>query len=127
MRQVVLDAVDRALERLAGKGRRKLRVDAGALALIAQPLEDEPRVWPPQRCVANAPQQVRLRIAVERDVIDVTERHAGLYEAIADRFGRKPRPMLDAPETLLFRRRNDFAITDDASRRVAMVGVEAEN
>lgn len=127
MRKVMLNAVDFAAKALTGKPYIELRFDGRSLALIADAVDDERQIRALPGGIAGPSQEVGLGIAVERDVTDISEGNLRLGEAVSDCLGGKSRPVLDAPEAFLFGGGNNLAVAHEASRRVAVVGVEAEN
>ena len=60
-------------------------------------------------------------------MLNIGERDARFPQAIGDRLGREARPMLDAAESLLLRRRDELAVADERSRGIAVEGVEAKD
>ncbi len=59
-------------------------------------------------------------------MVDIGQGQVGLVEAIADGFARKSGPVLDPAETLLFRGRDNLAVTNQASGRIAVECVDPE-
>ena len=60
-------------------------------------------------------------------MVEFAEPKVAFLKAVLDRLGRQPRPMFDAAETLLFRRSYQLSIADQASRRITMICVEAQD
>ncbi len=98
-----------------------------ALRLVTHTVKHKPQIGALAQSKLNLLEKAGARIGVDRDEADAGKRDAGLIQAIPDRFRRKPRPMLDAPEPLLLRRRDNLAVADEAGGAIAMVGVEAED
>ena len=71
--------------------------------------------------------EIGTAVLIDRDVIDVGHRDPGLAQTECDRLRGKAGPVLDAAEALLFRGRDQFAVTNERRRRIAMETVETEN
>ena len=76
-------------------------------------------------CYAFA--KISLGILIDGHCIDVGQLEACLVEAIPNRFGRKARPVLDAPEALLLHRGDEPSVVQERRRDVAVVRVDAED
>ena len=120
---MVLDAVNLTPKRTTWKSARQLRLDRRTHALIAQPVSNERKARPLHQGIARPPQDVRLWIAVQCNMPNVRYRRPGFREAIADSFGGKPRPVLDAPEPFLLRSRDDLPVPVKTGRGITMIGV----
>ena len=70
--------------------------------------------------------QVGPGIAVYGDAIHLIDTHARFLQAIAHSLGGEPGPVLDAPETFLLCRGNQFSVNNNARRGIAVVGVQSE-
>lgn len=127
MRKVMLNAVDFAAKALTGKRHIELRLHGRSLVLIADAVDDERQIRALPGGIADPSQDVGLGIAVERDVTDISEGNLRLGEAVSDCLGGKSCPVLDSPEAFLFSGGNNLAVAHEASRRVGVVGIEAEN
>ena len=124
---MMLDEVHPRAQRLAGKRARDPAVDARGFAHVAEPLRDETEVGPLRCDIKKPPPQVRFRIFVDRDVIDVTELHARFFQTKPHRLTRQTGPVFNAPESLFLGGGDQFSVAEDARRRVAVIGVESEN
>src|SRR5438128_328470 len=69
--------------------------------------------------------QVRRRIARDADVIYAGDIDSRGFQAIADRFGRKARAVLDSIEPLFFNGCDQLSVLDDRRRRITVVCVYA--
>ena len=72
-------------------------------------------------------EKVGLRISVDGDVIDLVKRNSPPGEAVAHSLRWQTGPMLDPPEPFLFGRRDQFAVANQASCRVGMIGVKTKD
>ena len=127
VRQVVLDPVQLRTQVAIGIEALELRLYREAPPLIAQPIENQPRRGTVQKRIAQAPQQVRLRVAVDGDVVDITQADPAFRQAVADGLRGKASPMLDPSKSFLLSGGDNFAIIDEAGGSVAVVGVEPED
>jgi hypothetical protein len=112
---------------MVGKLALERLLDAQPGPRVREPLADQPRRRALRERVDALADEVRLRIAVQRDVIDVGEAGAGRLQAVADGLGGKAGPVLQAAEPLLLRSRDELAVDDEACRRVGVIRVEAED
>src|SRR5690606_1166399 len=71
--------------------------------------------------------KMRIAVLVERDVVDIRQRDAGLLQAISDRLRGKASPMLEPAKTFFLGGRDQLAVLDEGGRRIAVKGVEAED
>jgi hypothetical protein len=65
---------------------------------------------PMRKDETESPEIVDARLTIDRDMSDIGEFDSALAQAIIDRIGRKPSPMLDPAEAFFLRRGNDFSI-----------------
>src|SRR5262249_43936369 len=77
--------------------------------------------------VRDFPSEVRPRVLVDGDMVQVFEADACLAQAIADGLGRETSPMLDPTKALLLRGSDDFAVSNDTRGGVAVESVDAED
>src|SRR5437773_5259766 len=124
---MVLDVVQRRLQRVELERFEELAAEIADLGAVAEAPPDRAERRPPGQDEAHPLQQTRVRIAVDRDVVDVVELDAGLIETVADRRRREARPMLDPAEALLLRRRDELAVDDDAGGGISVVGVDSND
>ena len=72
-------------------------------------------------------QIVHARLAIDRDVIDIAKFSRAFAQAVIDRLGRQPGPMLDPAKALLLRGGDEFAIDNQARGGIGVVGVKAQD
>src|SRR5215207_292513 len=101
MAKVMLDGMHGAAKLVVRQRLLEIAGDVGALAALAQPAEHVGRADARGQDVAELAPAVGAVVTVDRDMLDVGERDAGLSQAIADRFAGKAAPVLDAAEALL--------------------------
>ena len=129
MGQMVLDVVEARLEPggvgAEGGGEQASRAfdPRGVLQARADQLE----AWSVDDAEQGLPEQVRPGIAVDRDVVEIVDRDAGLVQAIADRLGGEARPVLDAAKPFFLRGGDDPAVAKEAGGGVGVEAVETEN
>ena len=123
VRLVMLDVVDAPLERGLWKGPGQKLGGVAPLFAVPQPLAQQPDAGPSPQDVAQFACEIGVRVAIERDVIDVGQRQPGFRQAIGDCLLREAGPMLGAPEPLLLGGRDQAPVDDDAGRRIGMEGV----
>ena len=70
---MVLHLVDLRSKHLPGEQLCKLVLDAGSLALVANPVQDKPDVGSSADRVCDLPPQIRARVLIDRDVIYAIE------------------------------------------------------
>ena len=76
---------------------------------------------------AEPAQKIGAWIERNRHVIEIAGADLGLLEAIANRLGRKPGPVLDTVEAFFLNGGDQLAIDHDRCRSVAVVGIDAKN
>src|SRR3990172_9157809 len=129
MRLVVLDVVRLRPDRVALDAERlgELPAHVPHPGGVLEPLAEEAQAGR----VAQRPQEllpgVCLRVAPDRDVVEVSGRDAGGREAPCRRERRETGAVLDAVETLLFGRGDELAVDDERRGRVTVVGVETKD
>ena len=72
-------------------------------------------------------QIIRARFPIDGDMIDLLQPQPHFFQAVVDRAGRQPGPMLDPAKTFLFRRGHQFAVYKQARGGIAVVCVKAED
>src|SRR5438105_3026203 len=112
MRDMVLDLPHVAFELLAGEAPLELRLHPDALALVAKAVQDERKIRTPGREITELLEEIGARVLVQRDDRNVGEFCTDFAQAVADGLGRESGPMLDAPEALFFRSRDQVAVAD---------------
>lgn len=127
MRKVMFHAVDLAVKRDTGKRGGQFGFDGGALILVAQSIDDETWIGPLTDSVGKPPGEIRLGIAVQRDMVYCGKSGARGRQTIADGFRREAGPVLDAPKPLLLGRGNNLTIPHNAGCSVAVIGIKAQN
>src|SRR5262249_32420428 len=110
MRQVVLDAVERALEVFPGKRLFQELGDALALATGPQPVDYEAEVRPLRGDVADLAKEVRAAVLVHRDMIDVVQAGASCLQTIGNRPRGEAGPVFYPAETFFLRRSDKYAV-----------------
>ena len=60
-------------------------------------------------------------------MIEVARLKIACFQAVTNRFGRKAGPMLDPIKALFFYSGNQLTVTDQRSRCIAVIGIEAKN
>ena len=83
MGQMMLNAVDFAAEGITGERRRQLTLDRKPLALVPHTIKNEFKIWALGDRILQTTQDIRFRITVDRDVVDVGQFDARLSETIA--------------------------------------------
>src|SRR5262249_47965331 len=112
---------------LTGKCPLEVLLDPFAFALVANTVEDKPKIGAFEECVRELPSEIGFRVLIDRHVLDFTQRSLSLLEAITDRFRGKPGPVLDTTEAFLLGSGDNLAIADEAGGCVAVEGVDAED
>src|SRR5262249_25567807 len=82
--QMMLDAVNSAAEGIIGESPHQLALNRKPLALVVDAIPDEFQIRSLSNRIPEAAQDIRLRIAVDRDMVDLGQRSTGLPEAIVD-------------------------------------------
>ena len=90
-------------------------------------LQHQARRGPVGRHETEPAPVVDAGVAIDADVFDLAQVQPCFAQAIVDRLGRQPRPMLDAAKTFLLGRGHKFAIDEQAGRRVSVVSVQTQN
>ena len=80
---MMLNTMDFAAEGITGESRRELTLDRKPLALVAHTIQNEFKIWALGDRILQTTQDVRLRITVDRDVVDVGQSGTRLSETIA--------------------------------------------
>jgi hypothetical protein len=101
--------------------------DTCALTLVAKPVQHHPQVGPMAHRVRELLSEIRARVLVDGDMIDLRETDPGFFEAITDRLSGKAGPMLDAQEPFFFGRGHHRAVAKQARRCVSVKGIEAQD
>ena len=83
MGQMMLNTVDFAAEGITGESRRQLTLDRKPLALVAHTIQNEFKIWALGDRILQTTQDIRFRITVDRDVVDVGQFGTHLSETIA--------------------------------------------
>src|SRR5579863_687025 len=127
MSEVMLDVVILAAKRALRKTARDLFSERCPMLPVPQPVKDVAPIRPVPQHEGQLVGQVGLRIAIDRDVIDI--RHVDLAgrKAVADRLAGKAGPMLNAPEPLLLGRGHKNAVANETRCGIAVPGVNAED
>ena len=76
---------------------------------------------------SKAAQIIDSVLAVEGDMIHLLEAEASGSEAIIDGFGGQTGPMFDPAEAFFFCGRDEFSVAHEASGRISVICVNAEN
>src|SRR5262245_39645276 len=100
MRHMMLDLVEFSAQLLARKRPRQAFRNSDAAATIAQPGEDQSRIWPMAQDVADLADPVGAAVLVDCDVVYIAQAQASLPQAIADRLRWKACPVFLAPKPL---------------------------
>jgi len=127
VRDVMLDRMHARVAGVAGKDVRELFTHAQAPRAIADAVQHQGQVGPVSHGVAQALPRVRTAVLVDRHMVEVLQLHPGLGQAIADGFGRKAGPMLDAPKAFFLGRGNENPVAHDARGCVAVVGIDSQD
>src|SRR5258708_38511114 len=127
MTEMVLDGMHDAAERLFRKVLLEIAGDVSAIAALAESVQDVTGADPRGQYIAKLAPAIGAVVAVDGDVLDIGQRNACLGEAISDRFAGEAAPMLDAPEALLLDRRDQDAVSHQASSGIGVVGIEPED
>ena len=123
MRPMMFDVVQRGLQFVQLERITNLRSQVRDFRPTRQPAPDGADRGPLRQDERRALPQSRVGVAIDGDVIDVVDPHPRLLEAILDGQRGKPRPMLDATESLLLRGRHEPAVDHDGRRGVGVVCV----
>ena len=129
VRRVMLDPVHALLDVLAAESQYigDNRCHPTHSPPVLQPIRDQPRARPlPEREERFTP-EVRAGISGDREMTNLRGRHVRQLEARADRIARKPRPVLDPSEALLFDGSDELAIAEERGGDVTVVGVNPED
>ena len=94
---------------------------------IRQPIFRLPKHTQTRRGVQDLLVQVRRRIARDADMVHVLEPHARFSQTVTNRLLGETGAMLDAIETLFFRRGDQSAVFDDCRCSIAVIRVDAED
>src|SRR6516165_74928 len=123
---VVLHAVEGRfdLRRVAFKRPGQSLPNAGKLRNHPPPFAREPRHANGKEEFGGKP---RVRISRHRHMVDLTDRYAGFLQAVADRSRGEPGGVLDAVEALFFNGGDQFSVTNEGRRGIAVVSVDPEN
>ena len=60
-------------------------------------------------------------------MIEVARLKIACFQAVTNRFGRKAGPMLDPIKALFFNSGNQLTLTEQRSRCIAVIGIDAKN
>ena len=124
---MVLDVADFSTENFAWKASAQLVFHPRSLALLAQAPQHHARIRTPEERVGHLPPQVRAGVLVDRHAVHIGEAGIRGTQAIADGFGWKTRPVLDAPKPLFLRRGDKLAVAEQAGGGIAVISVDAED
>ena len=127
VRAVMLDMMQPRLQRFEPERLFQFVFDPRNLQPIGEPLPDRAERRTFGQNEFRALKKARVRIAVDRDVVDVIEIDTRFVEAVADGNRRKSRPMFDPPETFLLCSADELAVDENAGGGVRVVRVDAEN
>ena len=86
MGQMMLNTVDFAAERITAESRLKLTFNRKPLALVAHTIQNEFKIWALGDRILQTTHDIRFRIAVDRDVVNVGELDTRLSKTIASCF-----------------------------------------
>src|SRR5687767_7057016 len=100
-------------------------MEVSHLAAVLHPVDDDLEVRPLGDGKPALANDVGLRIAADRDVVDTPAVDAPHLEHLLDRLRRKPRDVLDPAKPLLLHRRYELPVLDEDSRDVAVKSVDA--
>jgi hypothetical protein len=127
MREVVLDVVEGAAKALSGK--RGLEQFGNPLPLAAgtDALAQQRQLRRMGQQPGEPAQRLGAAVLVDGDMVDIGEPQPSLAKAISDGVRRKPGPVLDSAEALLFGGRDQGAVPHERRSGVAMKGVETED
>src|SRR5690242_5709888 len=124
---MVFDGVQLTRPRSTRKRRSQVLAHSDPLAPVANAVDDQRKVRSSGQCERDLLYKIGLRILIDRDVMDLGELDTPSLQTIPDRLRRKARPVLDPPEALLLRSRDQRSVTDQASRGIAMKCIDPEN
>jgi hypothetical protein len=123
----MLDAMHATCKFLTGKTLCKQFGNASAGAPILEPTEQKLSACIVRYQMKNFSMQIGPVILIDRDVLYIGQLQTRLKQTIFDGLRRKTRPMFDAPKSLLFCGRHEFAIANQCGCRIGMEGVQTEN
>jgi hypothetical protein len=127
MRQMMLDVVIRAAKALAGKFLCEQLGERIAPAPVCEAITHQAHMRDRRDEIADLAQAVGATVLIDGDMIDVGEGEPRLAQAIGDGLGGESRPMLDAPEALLFRRRDQCPVAHERRRGISVECIEPED
>ena len=110
VRDMMLNVVQFSTESLAGMQSVQQVPNALPAPPVHHPVQDEPRIRQVPERIPRLFPQVRARIVVYGHMLHVFETCAGRFEAVTDRLGRKPGPVLNAAKPFFLDRSNQLAI-----------------
>jgi hypothetical protein len=116
MREVVLDVVDRASKAVAGECFGEQLGQLPPFATVPKACHHQGYFGRMAQDIANLAQPMSPIVHIGGDMIYIAKPQTGFSQAVSDRLRRKPRPMLDAPKPLFFRRRNQRAVFYESRR-----------
>ena len=126
MRDVVFDVVELRAEIGRRDAERVRYVVADVAEALPRPRSAERQVRQPHRPQRLAG-EVRGALARDRDVVDLRCVHAVRLEAPPDGMAGEAGGVLDPGEALLLHRRQQLAVPEERRRRVAVIGVDAQD
>ena len=127
MREMVLNTMHMSGKMLLREFFLQQILDGQSAATIGEAIKNQPRIRPMGRGKPGLSPEVGAGVAIDGRLFDGGEVNAGLGEAIADGLGGEAGPVLDAPEPLLLDRRDEDTVFYQACRRIAVIGVDAED
>ena len=108
---MMLHAVEFRAHGLAREGLLQQNREPRAGAAIAYPAEHQIDIGALGQEIADLAHEVGATVLIERDVFHVRKLNACLTQTIGDGVRRKPRPMLDAAESLLLGSSDQLAVS----------------
>ena len=127
MAEMMLDGVHGAAELLLRQVPLEVAGDVGAIAALAQAIQHIARADARGQHIGELAPAIGAIVAVDRDVLDVAQRDAGLGQAVADRFAGEAAPVLDAPEALFLDGGDQGAVLHQAGGGIGVVGVQPKD
>src|SRR5688572_32631642 len=117
----MLDVYYLAIEALAWEGFPQHRGDTGPFLLVADAINDETQVRSMRHRKRELAPEILACILVHGNVIHLVEGDPAFTKAIADRFGRETRPVLDAAAALFLCSGDQLSVAEETRGRVAVV------
>ena len=114
-------------QRLARQSRAHGVLEGGGAADVTQAIEDEPRAGQPAQRVGHAPKVVHARIAVQGDVLHISQLQPAFTQNIADGLRGHAGPVFNAAKALFLRAGDQPTIAHEARGRVAVERIQAKD